>query len=229
MSAQTTVRSRVLFIISGAHQLTMKDGTLLPTGYWAEELLTPYRAFTEAGFDVKFTTPVGREPAADPKSLAGDDQADLSRIEDLRTPLVLDDVEITSYRAIFVPGGHGPMEDLATDRMAGDLLTAGLESGMPIGAVCHGPAAFLSATRSDGKPTFAGYRMTGFTDEEEEKVGLAANMRFLLQDKLVDLGADFIAGPPFRPHTETDRNLHTGQNPQSSAQVAADMLKALGD
>ncbi|MEY9904963.1 putative intracellular protease/amidase [Catenulispora sp. MAP12-49] len=221
-------RPRVLFIVSAAHQLTMKDATLHTTGFWAEELLVPYKAFTEAGFDVKFTTPAGLVPQADPRSLNAHDGAELDHLPDLRTPLVLDDVETGGYEAVFVPGGHAPLEDLATDEVAGRLLTEALAAGKPVGAVCHGPAAFLAARRDDGTPTVAGYRLTAFTDEEERQGGLADNMRYLLEDQLVALGADFVEGPAFQAHTETDRNLHTGQNPQSSAQIASDMLEALG-
>lgn len=221
-------RPRVLFIVSAAHQLTMKDATLHTTGFWADELLIPYEAFTEAGFDVKFTTPAGLVPQADPRSLNAHDGAELDHLPDLRTPLVLDDVETGGYEAVFVPGGHAPLEDLATDEVAGRLLTEALAAGKPVGAVCHGPAAFLAARRDDGTPTVAGYRLTAFTDEEERQGGLADNMRYLLEDQLVALGADFVEGPAFQAHTETDRNLHTGQNPQSSAQIAADMLEALG-
>jgi putative intracellular protease/amidase len=221
-------RPRVLFIVSGAHQLTMKDATLHTTGFWAEELLLPYQAFTQAGFDVKFATPAGLVPQADPRSLNASDGAALEHLPDLRTPLVLDDVEARDYEAVFVPGGHAPLEDLATDEIGGRLITEAMAAGKPVGAVCHGPAALLAARRDDGTPTIAGYRLTGFTDEEERLGGLADNMRYLLEDKLVELGADFVEGPPFKPHTETDRNLHTGQNPQSSARIAADMLEALG-
>jgi putative intracellular protease/amidase len=230
MSDQTAaaVRPRVLFLVSRSHQLTMRDGTLLTTGYWAEELLVPYRAFTDAGYDVEFATPAGMAPQPDPRSLSAHDDAELRRIVDLQNPLVLDDIELDDgYDAVFVPGGHAPMEDLATDRVAGDLITAALAAGKPVGAVCHGPAVLLAARRPDGTPTVAGYRLTGFTDEEEKQGGLAGNMRYLLQEQLIALGADFVEGPPFQPHTETDRDLHTGQNPQSSARIAVDMLEAL--
>ncbi len=221
-------RPQVLFVVSAADQLTMKDAKVHSTGFWAGELLVPYEAFTQAGFDVEFATPVGRAPHPDPRSLTAHDGAGLEHIPGLRTPLVLDDVDVDGYEAVFVPGGHAPREDLATDEAAGRLLTEALAAGKPVGAVCHGPAALLAARRGDGTPTVAGYRLTGFTDEEERKGGLADNMRYLLEDKLVELGADFVEGPAFHEHTETDRNLHTGQNPQSSGQVAADMLDALG-
>ena len=230
MSEQTADagRPQVLFIVSAAHKLTMKDATLHTTGFWAEELLVPYQAFTQAGLDVKFATPVGLLPQPDPRSLNAHDGAELDHLPDLREPLILDDVEVGGYDAVFVPGGHAPLEDLATDKISGDLISAALAAGKPVGAVCHGPAALLAARRADGTPAVAGFRLTGFTDEEEKQGGLAPNMRYLLQDELVALGADFVEGPPFQPHTETDRNLHTGQNPQSSAQIASDMLEALG-
>lgn len=227
MPPPTATRGKVLFILSGAHLLTMKDGSYYPTGYWSEELLTPYRAFREDGYRVEFATPVGHQPLPDERSLHGSEEHQLDEIDGLEEPVALDDVEAAGYAAVFVPGGHAPLEDLATDAVAGRLLTDMLELGRPVGAVCHGSAAMLTARREDGSPTFAGYRMTGFTDEEEQRSGLAGNLRFLLQDELEAMGADFVAGAPFEAHVENDRNLHTGQNPQSSTLIAAGMLAAL--
>lgn len=102
-----------------------------------------------------------------------------------------------------------------------------LDFGRPIGAICHGPAALLAAKREDGSASFAGYRLTGFTDQEEEQTGLAANMSFLLQDELEAMGAHFVPGAPFEPHIENDRVLHTGQNTESSSLIAASMLAAI--
>jgi putative intracellular protease/amidase len=223
----TATRGKVLFILSGASLLTMKDGSYHPTGYWSEELLTPYRAFRDDGYRAEFATPVGHPPLPDERSLHGDEERQLDEIPGLGEPLALDDVDGGEYAAVFVPGGHAPLEDLATDAVAGRLLTGMLELGRPVGALCHGPAAMLAARREDGSPTFAGYRMTAFTDQEEQRGGLAGNMRFLLQDKLEAMGADFVAGAPFEAHIENDRNLHTGQNPQSSTLIAAGMLAAL--
>jgi putative intracellular protease/amidase len=224
---KTAARGKVLFILSGAKLLTMKDGSYHSTGYWSQELLTPYRAFRDEGYGADFATPAGHRPVPDERSLEGGTEHALQEIDGLEEPLALDDVEAGDYAAVFVPGGHAPLEDLATDAIAGQLLTTMLELGRPVGAVCHGPAAMLAARRENGTPTFAGYRMTAFTDEEERLGDLAGNMRFLLQDKLEELGVDFVEGPPFEPHIENDRNLHTGQNPQSSTLIAAGMLAAL--
>jgi len=120
------------------------------------------------------------------------------------------------------------MEDLAVNADSGALLTAALDSGKPLGVVCHAPAALLAAERADGSSPFAGYRLTGFTNAEETQAGLADRAKWLLQDRLVELGADFQEGQPWAPHVVTDRNLITGQNPASSAPLAAELLKALG-
>lgn len=223
----TATRGKVLFMLSGARQLTMKDGSVHPTGYWSEELLTPYTAFRDAGYAVDFATPAGRPPTADEVSLQDGGRQELEEIQGLDGPLALGDVRAGDYAAVFVPGGHAPLEDLARDPAGGRLLTEMIELDRPVGALCHGPAALLAACREDGSPTFAGYRMTAFTDQEEEWSGLAGNMRFLLEDSLGEMGAYFVPGAPFEPHIENDRNLHTGQNAQSSPLVAAGMLAAL--
>ncbi|QMU76142.1 type 1 glutamine amidotransferase domain-containing protein [Streptacidiphilus sp. PB12-B1b] len=228
----------ILFVVTGADHWTLKDGSKHPTGYWAEELVAPYRLFTAAGHTVAVATPGGTVPVVDQGSLApefngGQEQADAVRAEldaiaELRSPLRLADVDLADYDAVFYPGGHGPMEDLAVDGVSGGLLTAALDSGKPLGVVCHGPAALLAARRADGSPAFAGYRLTGFTNTEETQAGLADQAPWLLQDRLVGIGADFREGEPWAPHTEVDRNLYTGQNPASSAPLAAELLKALG-
>src|SRR6478736_2753961 len=146
--------SKVLFVVTGARHWTLADGTQHPTGFWAEELVAPYRTFTEAGHDVVVATPGGVVPVVDQASLAADanggqDQADavkaeLGRIEQLRAPVALDQVDLGDYAAVFYPGGHGPMEDLAVDATSGAVLTTTLESGKPLGIVCHAPAALLA-------------------------------------------------------------------------------------
>lgn len=137
------------------------------------------------------------------------------------------DIDLAGYAAVFYPGGHGPMEDLAVDADSGKLLTLALESGKPLGVVCHAPAALLAATKEDGTNAFAGYRLTGFTNAEETQAGFADKAKWLLQDRLVELGADFQEGEPWAPNVVVDRNLVTGQNPSSSAPLAAELLKKL--
>lgn len=229
---------KILFVLTGADHWTLADGTQHPSGFWAEEAVAPYRAFTAAGHEVVVATPGGVVPTVDNASLApevngGPDgaaavTAALAEIAALKEPLKLEDVDLAEYAAVFYPGGHGPMEDLAVDARSGALLTAALDSGKPLGVVCHGPAALLAARREDGTSPFAGYRLTGFTNAEETQAGLADKAKWLLQDRLVEIGADFQEGEPWAVHVVTDRNLHTGQNPSSSAPLAVEILKALG-
>ncbi|MFI2607431.1 type 1 glutamine amidotransferase domain-containing protein [Kitasatospora sp. NPDC018619] len=218
----------ILFVVTGARFWTLDDGTAHPTGFWAEEAVVPYRAFTEAGHRVTVATPAGVVPVADGASLTDPAMAEeLERIAELRQPRVLAEVDPADYDAVFYPGGHGPMEDLAVDPDSGRLLTRALASGRPLGVVCHGPAALLAALAEGGGSPFAGYRVTGFTNAEEAQAGLADRAPWLLQDRLVELGTDFEEGEPWAPHVVVDRNLVTGQNPASSALVATELLKLL--
>jgi putative intracellular protease/amidase len=146
---------------------------------------------------------------------------------ELQRPIKLDEVELDDYAAVYYPGGHGPMEDLAVDADSGRLLTLALQSGKPLGVVCHGPAALLAATKEDGSNVFAGYRVSGFTNAEETQAGLAGRAKWLLQDRLVEAGVDFQEGEPWAPKVVVDRNLVTGQNPASSAPLAVELLKKL--
>lgn len=229
--------STVLFVVTAARHWTLSDGTQHPTGYWAEELVAPYRVFTGAGHRVVVATPGGVRPVVDEASLApdmngGQEGADemrtaLTGISELESPLRLEDVEASAYDAVFYPGGHGPMEDLAVDSSSAALLTTTLAAGTPLGIVCHAPAALL-ATESNGQTSpFAGYRLTGFTNAEETQAGLADKAPWLLQDRLVKLGAEFVEGEPWAPNVVVDRSLFTGQNPASSGPLAERMLGAL--
>jgi putative intracellular protease/amidase len=230
--------AKILIVLTGSAHWTLADGTEHPTGFWAEEIVAPYRAFTAAGHEVVIATPGGAVPTVDQGSLApqvngGQEAADaiaaeLASIAALEQPIKLEDVELADYAAVFYPGGHGPMEDLAVDAVSGRLLTEALDSGKPLGVVCHAPAALLAAKRADGTSPFAGYRLTGFTNAEETQAGFADKAKWLLQDRLVALGADFQEGEPWAPHVVVDRNLITGQNPASSVPLAAELLKAVG-
>lgn len=228
--------SKVLFVVTGARYWTLADGSHHSTGFWAEELVAPHRAFTGAGYEIVVATPGGVVPVVDDGSLAAQangsqDKADaiaaeLGAIAQLRAPLSLEKVDLADYVAVFYPGGHGPMEDLAVDPTSGKLLGDALASGRPLGIVCHAPAALLATEGADGS-VFSGYRLTGFTNAEETQAGLADKAKWLLQDRLVALGADFRESEPWAEHIEVDRNLYTGQNPASSAALAAEMVKAL--
>ncbi|MDT0494265.1 type 1 glutamine amidotransferase domain-containing protein [Streptomyces sp. NPDC012600] len=230
--------AKILFVVTGADHWTLADGTAHPTGFWAEEAVAPYQVFTGAGHEVVVATPGGVVPTVDRGSLApefnggqeGADQvaAGLEEFEELRRPVTLEDVDLDAYDAAFYPGGHGPMEDLAVDPASGRLLAGALASGKPLGVVCHAPAALLAATGPDGTNVFAGYRLTGFTNAEEAQAGFAEKARWLLQDRLVEIGADFQEGEPWAPFVITDRNLVTGQNPASAQPLAEELLKRIG-
>ncbi|MEW2570942.1 type 1 glutamine amidotransferase domain-containing protein [Streptomyces sp. NPDC047070] len=229
--------SKILFVVTGADFWTLADGTKHPTGFWAEEAVAPYEAFKAAGHEIVVATPGGVTPTVDKGSLApelngGQEGAEkvaatLDSFDELRRPIRLEDVDLDAYAAVYYPGGHGPMEDLAVDAGSGRLLTRALESGKPLGVVCHAPSALLAATTEDGGNAFVGYRLTGFTNIEETQAGFADKAKWLLQDRLVGIGADFQEGEPWAPYVVVDRNLVTGQNPASSAPLAAELLKKL--
>ncbi|GAA2346354.1 type 1 glutamine amidotransferase domain-containing protein [Saccharopolyspora halophila] len=225
----------ILFVMTGSDQWTLADGTKHPTGFWAEEFTAPYEALTAAGHEVVVATPGAVEPPVDQGSLAteangGQDNADhIAKVleqagTELRNPIDLAQADLADYDAVFYPGGHGPMEDLAVNTDSGQLLSETLASGKPLAVVCHAPAALL-ATGPDSP--FRGYQVTGFTNTEETQAGLADKAKWLLQDRLVNLGAEFSEGEPWAPNVVIDRNLYTGQNPASSAPLAQELLKAL--
>ncbi|PSR65764.1 type 1 glutamine amidotransferase domain-containing protein [Nocardia sp. MDA0666] len=230
-------KPKILFIVSGATYWVLKDGTRYATGYWAEEFANPYKMLTDAGYEVVVATPGGTTPNVDMMSLrpamAGGEQGalDLEAIirdaEALRRPLQLSNVRLEDYVAVYLPGGHGPMADLAFDADAGRLLTAQLESGNPLFIVCHAPSAML-ATRIHGVSPFQGYNVTGFSNEEEEAVGLASRATWLLETDLKEkVKVNYSRGPIWEPYMVEDRNLVTGQNPHSAAILGGRMLEIL--
>jgi putative intracellular protease/amidase len=229
---------KILFVMSKADHLTLADGSRHPTGFWAEEFATPYRAVTEAGHEVVVATPDGTVPTVDAASLTPDVNggaegaeavaALLEQADVLRRPIVLSNVDPADYLAVFYPGGHAPMEDLATDADSARLLTATLDAGKPLALVCHGVAALLATERPDGTSPLSGYRVTGFTNTEEAQAGLGDRLSWRLQDRLVALGTQYTEGTPWASYVVADRNLITGQNPGSSAELAAALLKSLG-
>ncbi|RKN20995.1 type 1 glutamine amidotransferase domain-containing protein [Micromonospora musae] len=222
--------SSVLIVLSGARFWTQKDGSQRPTGFWAEEFITPHRILTEAGVQVTIATPGGRVPVADAVSLT--DESEKTYLAGLRdvlgSPLRLEDVDPADYDAVLVPGGHGPMQDLAVDPDIARILEAMLpDESKAVAALCHGLAAFLPAGNEDGSWLFRGRRMTSFTDAEEDQVGLAANAPWLLESRLRAAGAVFDGGPAFGSYVVVDGNLITGQNPQSAAAAGEALLKAI--
>lgn len=230
--------ARILMIVSAADSITLTDGTVHPTGFWAEELAVSHQILREAGVDVDIVTPGGAAPTVDPVSLderggvpekeAGEFRSYLDSIaSELTEPGPLAEARLDDYDALFIPGGHGPMVDLAQDADAGRLLTGADAQGKIIAVLCHGPAALLSATREDGGLVFAGRRITTFTDEEENSGGLGEKCPYFLETRLRERGAVVDAGPAWQSKVVVDGNLISGQNPQSSAGTAHQVLTAL--
>jgi len=230
----------ILMVVSAADSLTMRDGSDHPTGYWAEELVVSHRTLLDAGHTVHIATPGGKKPTVDEVSLAaesagGQDRADSFRRyidsldAELSNPLVLADVDASAYDAVVMPGGHGPMADLYQDADLGRLLTAVNTAGKIIAPFCHGPAGLLSATDDDGAFTFAGRRLTVFTNEEELGGGTGPNTPWFVEDVLKEKGTAVENGAAWTSHVVRDGNLITGQNPQSSEDVAKEVLKALAE
>lgn len=228
--------AKVLFVVTGTSYWTLKDGTRHPTGYWAEEFAAPYSALTGAGHTVVVSTPGAVVPYVDVMSLrpsmaggeetARDLEGVLRSAEELRRPIDLAIARLEDFDAVYYPGGHGPMEDLSVNADSGRLLSAALASGKPLAVVCHAPAAML-ATRVKGASPFEGYRLTAYTNDEEEAVGLASKARWLLEDELQTLGVHFSRGESWKPCTVVDRNLYTGQNPASAEPLAQKLLEVL--
>ncbi|TLG15618.1 type 1 glutamine amidotransferase domain-containing protein [Nocardia cyriacigeorgica] len=231
--------TKVLFVISAADRWTLNDGEVHPSGFWAEEVAVPHRIFSEAGWDITIATPGGKAPTLDRLSLgiAGGmpwKRREVERYLDsiktrLDTPVPLDSVDADSFDLVFYPGGHGPMEDLAYDETSGALLAHRLASGKKLALLCHAPAAVLAATTPDGTSAFAGYRMTGLSNREELLNRFAKKAPWLLEDKLKEIGVEYSKGRiPLRPYVVVDRNLYTGQNPQSSEELARRLVSEIG-
>lgn len=230
--------SNILMVVTAADSLTLADGEAHPTGFWAEELVVAHRDLVAAGHDITIATPGGRTPTVDPGSLNAEIVGDGEKVDDfraylvaiepaLRHPLALGAVDAAAYDAVVLPGGHGPMADLAFDADLGAILTAADAAGALIAPFCHGPAGLLSAVDADGKFVFAGRRLAVFSDEEELTGGLGQNTPWLVASTLTERGAIVEDGLPWTSHVVRDGNLISGQNPQSSDAVAKAVIGAL--
>lgn len=205
------------------------------TGFWLEELAAPYYVFKDAGAEVVLASPKGGQPPLDPKSDAPDAQTaatvrfneDADALAALAATEKLKDVVDGSFDAVFYPGGHGPLWDLAEDADSIRLVEQTLSAGKPLAAVCHGPAVFRHARGALGEPLVKDKRVTAFSDEEEEAVGLTDVVPFSLEEALKKNGARYERGALWQPYVVTDGRLVTGQNPASSEAAAEDVLRLL--
>lgn len=231
---------RVLFVVTAADRWTLDDGSVHPSGFWAEEVAAPHRLFSEAGWHITIATSGGKAPTLDQLSLSlkgGSAPWKVPTIKrylesiapKLNAPVALADVDADDYDLVFYPGGHGPMEDLAYDAISGALLTQRLASGRPLALLCHAPAAILATADEHGRTPFAGRCMTGLSNREELLNRFARKAPWLLEDKLEELGVRYSkARVPLRPHVVVDDNLYTGQNPQSSEKLAERLIEDIG-
>lgn len=205
------------------------------TGFWLEEFAAPYYAFVDAGATVTLASPKGGQPPLDPKSDDPEAQTDATRRfrQDTEAQRVLAstrrlaDVQAADYDAVFYPGGHGPLWDLAEDTKSVGLIETMLAAGKPVSAVCHAPGVLRHAKTADGKPLVQGRQVTGFSNAEEAAVQLTDVVPFLVEDELSRLGGLYSSGPDWQPYVVSDGLLVTGQNPASSVGVAEALLDRL--
>jgi putative intracellular protease/amidase len=203
------------------------------TGYFLSEVTHPWHVFTEAGYEVVFASPLGGFAPMDPKSFDLEDPINqqfwhtLKAVQGLVSTQALSDLSPNDYGAIFFAGGHGSVWDFPKSEVVADRIASIYEQGGVVAAVCHGPAALVNVTLSNGQPLVAGKRVAGFTNSEEAAVELTDTVPFLLQDALSAKGAIFVPGEDFKPNVVVSERLVTGQNPASATQTAEAVLKLL--
>ncbi|MCT2417942.1 type 1 glutamine amidotransferase domain-containing protein [Pantoea sp. XY16] len=205
------------------------------TGFWLEELAAPYYAFLDAGAEITLASPKGGQPPLDPKSDEPDSQTDETRRfhadsaaqAALSSTVRLDTVNQETFDAVFYPGGHGPLWDLANDKHSISLIEQTLQAGKPVALVCHAPGVLRDVNNADGTPLVKGRKVTGFTNSEEEGVGLTDVVPFLVEDVLKQNGGLYSRGDDWQSYTVQDGLLITGQNPGSSAETAKVLLAKL--
>lgn len=223
---------KILLVLTSHDQL---GNTGRKTGFWLEELAAPYFVFKDAGVEVTLTSPKGGQPPLDPKSNEPSFQTDLThRFEadsaakaQLAATVRLATVKADDFDAVFYAGGHGPMWDLAEDRNSIALIESFYAAGKPVALVCHAPGVLRHVKRPDGRPLVEGKKVTGFTNGEEEAVGLTHVVPFLVEDELTAKGGIFSKVQDWAVHVVTDGQLITGQNPASSGPAAKVLLEAL--
>ena len=224
---------KILIVLTSHDQLGDTGRT---TGFWLEELAAPYYAFTDAGTQIVLASPKGGQPPLDPKSNEPDFQTDLTRrfeadpaaTAQLASTVRLDSVNQSDFDAVFYPGGHGPLWDLANDRHSIALIESFIAANKPVALVCHAPGVLRDVKAADGSPLVAGRKVTGFTNSEEAGVGLTDVVPFLVEDMLRAAGGQYSKGPDWGSYVVSDGLLITGQNPASSAETAAVLVKHLG-
>ncbi|MCA8830998.1 type 1 glutamine amidotransferase domain-containing protein [Hymenobacter pini] len=223
---------KILMVLTSHDQL---GNTGHKTGFWLEEFAAPYYVFKDAGAELTLASPKGGQPPLDPKS---DDpsaqtdatkrfKADAAAQQALANTVKLDSVSAADYDAVFYPGGHGPLWDLAEDKKSIELIETLYAAGKPVAAVCHAPGVLRHVKSANGEPLVKGKSVTGFTNTEEEAVQLTNVVPFLVEDMLKENGGNYSKGADWAPYVTQTGNLITGQNPASSEPAAEALLKLL--
>ncbi|KJZ34524.1 type 1 glutamine amidotransferase domain-containing protein [Pseudomonas fluorescens] len=223
---------KILMVLTSHDQL---GNTGKKTGFWLEEFAAPYFAFKDAGAQLTLASPKGGQPPLDPKSDEPDAQTaaterfrkDPAAQSALASTALLSSARAEDYDAIFYPGGHGPLWDLAEDNISIALIEAFYKAGKPVAAVCHAPGVLRHVKGADGQPLVKGKRVTGFTNSEEEAVQLTNVVPFLVEDMLKEKGGVYSKGADWASYVLTDGLLITGQNPASSEAAAQELLAKL--
>jgi len=219
----------VLMVLTSHGQL---GDTGKKTGFWLEEFAAPYYEFKDGGANVTLASPAGGQPPLDPKSDEAEAQTEATRRfksdDAAQTALAhtkrLSTLSGEDFDAVFYPGGHGPLWDLAEDADSIKLIETMARSGKVVAAVCHAPAVLRHTKAADGQPLVKGRQVTGFTNSEEAAAGLTDVVPFLVQDMLVENGGDYSKAADWQPYIVTDGKLVTGQNPASSTAAARAVL-----
>ena len=223
---------KILMVLTSHDQL---GDTGHKTGFWLEEFAAPYYALRDAGAEIVIASPKGGQPPLDPKSDAEDAQtedtrrfkADAEAQGALAATQRLADVKAEDFDAVFYPGGHGPLWDLANDPRSIALIEAFAAAGKPTGFVCHAPGVLKDVKGADGQPLVKGRAVTGFTNSEEEAVGLTQVVPFLVENMLTAKGGRYSKGADWGSYVLTDGMLVTGQNPASSREAVEALLALL--
>ena len=224
---------KVLIVLTSHSEL---GNTGRKTGFWLEELAAPYYEFKDAGLEIVLASPLGGQPPLDPKSNETSAQTDATRrfeadkaaTAQLASTVRLDSVSQADFDTVFYPGGHGPLWDLAEDKNSIALIESFLAAEKPVALVCHAPGVLRHVKTPDGRPLVEGKKVTGFTNTEEAAVELTDIVPFLVEDELKSKGGLYVRGDDWGSFVVSDGLLITGQNPASSSDAAAQLIKRLG-
>lgn len=223
---------KILMILTSHGRL---GNTGQKTGLWLEEFAAPYYVFKDNDMQITLASPAGGQPPIDPKSNAPDTQTEATRRfendEEAKNMFAatqrLESLNPEDFDAIFYPGGHGPLWDLAEDINSISLIESFYRRGKPIGCVCHAPAVLRDAVREDGLPLVTGKKVTGFSNSEESLVKLTEIVPFMVEDMLKIKGGLYSRGDDWTSYVQVDGNLVTGQNPASSKEAAEKIVQLL--